>query len=81
MFRETIAAVDRTVFSGSERNLAGLAAGGADSIVHLALGSAFILAGHTAGFASLGLVGETFFLKEILFAGGEYEFLAAVFAD
>ena len=58
---KAVAAVDRTVLSGLERNLAGLSALSADSVEHLAGAAGFAsgrLAGGTAGLASLGLVGE-----------------------
>ena len=86
LFSETIAAINGTITAGFEGDLAGLAAFSAYSIIHLA-GAAVVsarvvaLAGVTASFAALGLVGETFFCVKFLFAGSESEFVSAIFAD
>lgn len=77
---KTIAAIYRTIVAGLERNLAGFSAGSAYGIEHLARCSSIVFTGVTAGFASLRFVRKSFFLKEILFARGENEFIAAVFA-
>ena len=81
---KTIAAVDGAVTAGLKGNLAGLAALGANSVKHLtavaAAASGAALAGITARFAALGLIGEAFLGVELLLAGGENEFLAAIFA-
>ena len=82
---ETIAAVHRTVVAGLEGHLAGLAALGANSVIHLAAatlttaGVAFACI--AAGLAALRLVGEALFSKELLFAGCEGELLSAILAD
>ena len=85
LFTEAIAAVDRTVCTGLERNFAGTAAGSAYSVKHLALAALAVVgstfAGITAGFAALRLIGEALFSKKLLLVGGEGEFLSAIFAD
>lgn len=67
LFTEAIAAVDRTVCTGLERNFAGTAAGSAYSVKHLALAALAVVgstfAGITAGFAALRLIGEALFSK------------------
>ena len=82
---EAVRAVDRTVLTGLEGNLASLAASCADSIEHLTLTAvaacAAVLAGVTAGLAALGLVLEAAGSVEFLLAGGPNELLAAVFAN
>ena len=82
---EALAAVDRTVCTGLERNFAGTAAGSAYSVKHLALAALAVVgstfAGITAGFAALRLIGEALFSKKLLLVGGEGEFLSAIFAD
>ena len=81
---ETIAAIDRAVVAGLEGDFAGLAAFGTDGVIHLTLAAAtagVLLAGVTAGLAALGLILEPTLSVEFLFAGGENEFLTAVFAD
>ena len=80
---EAVAAVNRTVFSGLEGNLAGCTALSANSLEHLAGSSALVaascsLASVTAALAALGLVGEAFFCVESLFISGENEFNTAV---
>ena len=80
---EAVAAVNRTVFSGLEGNLAGCTALSANSLEHLAGSSSLIaascsLASVTAALAALGLVGEAFFCVKCLFIGGENEFYTAV---
>lgn len=83
MAGKTIAAIDRTVGSGLERNCAIFAARCANGIIHFALSPATpaVFAGITAVFASLGLVIETLLLIEILFTRSEYKFLAAILAN
>jgi hypothetical protein len=81
---ETIAAIDGTVVAGLEGNLARFAAFRADGVIHLTLAvsaAGVLLAGIPACLAALGFIGEAFFSVEFLFAGGESEFLTAVFAD
>ena len=77
LFTEAIAAVDRTVCTGLERNFAGTAAGSAYSVKHLAL-AALAVVGSTF---ALRLIGEALFSKKLLLVGGEGEFLSAIFAD
>ena len=77
---EALAAVNRTVLTGTERNLAGLAAVGAYSVKHLSLGAGIVLAGISALSASLRLVLEALLCIELLLTSGEYELLAALFA-
>ena len=83
LLAEAVGAVDRTVRTGLEGNLAGLSAACADRIIHLTVAAAgrALLAGRTAGFAALRFVGEPFFRVEFLLAGGEGEALSAIFAD
>jgi hypothetical protein len=81
---ETLAAIDRTIIPGLERNLAGSAAVCADCIVHLTLTTAVagvLLACVTACLAALGFVLETAFRIKFLFTGSENEFLTAVSAN
>ena len=77
---KALAAVDRTVFAGLERNASFFAACCAGSGVHLAGATAGVLAGITAGFAALGLVLEATACIEFLLTGGKYKFFAAIFA-
>jgi hypothetical protein len=84
LLAEAVAAVDRTVGAGLERNLAGLAAACAGCIVHLTVAAATgraLLASRTAGLAALGFIGETLLGVEFLLAGGEGEAGSAIFAD
>ena len=90
---EAIAAHDRTVGAGLERNLTGFSTLCANRIVHLAggvvtvatiagttvSGSAFT--GDPAGLAALRLVRKTFFGEKFLLVGSKGEFLSAIFAD
>jgi hypothetical protein len=79
---ETVAAINRAIGAGLERNLAGLSAGGADCVVHLAASAACILlACSSAGLAALRLVSEAFLRVKLLLAGSKGEFLAAILAD
>lgn len=69
---------------GLEGNLAGTATVGAYSVVHLAgsaVSAAGSLAGVTAGFATLRLIGEAFFSEKFLILSSESELLSALFAD
>ena len=84
LLAEAVAAVNRTVGTGLERNFAGLAATCADRIIHLTVAAATgraLLTGRAAVLATLGLIGETLFRVEFLLAGGEGEALSAIFAD
>ena len=79
---ETFAAIHGAVFPGLEGHLGGLAAVRADGVVHFA-GSAVVagcLVGLTALTAAGGLVLETLFSVEFLFASSKHEFIAAVTA-
>ena len=89
---ETIAAHDRTVGAGLERNLTGFSALCANRIVHLAgcivtvtavAGTAIgvTLTGNPAGFATLRFIRKAFLGEKLLFVGSEGEFLSAIFAD
>ena len=83
---EAVRAVDRTVLTGLEGNLASLAASCADSIEHLTVAAVVaatdaVLAGVTAGLAALGLVLEAARSVELLLAGSPNKFLTAVLAD
>ena len=85
LLAEAVAAVNRTVGTGLERNLAGFAAACAGCVIHLTVAAATtgraLFAGRTAILAALGLIGETLFRVEFLLAGGEGEALSAIFAD
>jgi len=73
---EAFAAINRTIFAGLEGNLAGVAALGANRIVHLA-GAADTAGSFTcvsACLAALRLVGKALLGEEFLLAGREYEF-------
>src|SRR5699024_1103068 len=82
---EAVGAVDGAILAGLEGNLAGLAAGCADGVVHLALTGAgrtgAVLAGVTASLAALGLVLKTAGCVELLLAGSPNKLLAAVLAN
>src|SRR5699024_9749685 len=82
---EAVGAVDGAVLTGLEGNLAGLAAGCADSVVHLALagrgGTGAVLAGVTASLAALGLVLKAAGCVELLLAGSPNKLLAAVLTN
>ena len=82
LFSEAVAAENRLVAAGLERNLAGLSALGADRVVHLA-GAVVtvVLPCHPAGLAALGFVGEAFLGVKLLLAGCKREFLSAILAD
>jgi hypothetical protein len=82
---ETVAAINRAIGAGLERNLAGFSALGTNCIIHLTsttISARVVpLACITAGLTTLRLVGETLFSEKLLFVGGESEFLSAIFAD
>ena len=89
---EAIAAHDRTVGAGLERNLAGSAAFRANCVIHLArcvvavsaiagTASGCALTSDTAGFAALRFVRKAFFGEKLLLVGSKGEFLSAIFAD
>ena len=75
------AAVYRSIIGRLEGNLRNATAFCTSSLVHLALGLTACLSLVTAALASLGLVLEASFSIEFLFACGEYEFSAAIFAN
>jgi hypothetical protein len=79
-FGKALAAVDRTVRLGLERNLRLAAAGSANSGEILAGTAGSVLASIPAGLAALGLILEAALCVELLFTGGEHELLAALFA-
>jgi hypothetical protein len=80
-FAEAIAAVYGAVVAGLERNLAGYSTLGADGLKHFSLSSTRVgLAGITAGFATLRLVGESFFGVKFLFVSRKNEFGSAFLA-
>ena len=80
---EALAAVYRTILAGLERNLAGVAALGANCVEHLTgITLATVSLKLSAALAaSLGLMLKALLCVKLLRAGGEYEFLIAVFAD
>ena len=79
-----LAAVNGTVASGLEGHLGGLAAAITDHVVHgtVSAGSATVLltASLTAGGAAAGFILEALIGVELLLAGGEDEFVAALTA-
>ena len=80
---EALAAINFLIAARFEGNARFFAAGGADSRIHfprLTGGSAAVFAGGTALLAGLGLVFEATAGVELLLAGGEDEFFAALFA-
>jgi ABC-type uncharacterized transport system permease subunit len=78
---EALAAEHGTVGLGLEGNLSLAAATGAGSGEELTGSAGSVLAGITAGLAALGLVLETTLSIESLFASGEHELLATLFAN
>jgi hypothetical protein len=83
LIAEAIAAINGAVIMGLERNLAGIAALGANGFEHLTCAalSTLGLAVCTASLTSLRLVGETLLCVKFLLAGSKGEFLSAIFAD
>ena len=81
---KALAAIHGTVLTREERNLGGLAAVGADRVMHFAgsTGSrAAGLASGTAGLAAGGLILEALFGVEFLLTCSPNEFVATVFAN
>lgn len=78
---KAIAAVNRAIFAGLERNFRLAAAGCTSSCEHLSLRSVLVFAGVAARFASLGLVFEASLCVEFLLTSGENEFVATFFAS
>jgi hypothetical protein len=77
---EALAAVDRPVVLGNERDLGGLAARRANGIEALPVAGALRFARVPAGLATDGLILEALLGVEFLLARGEYEFSAAILA-
>ena len=77
---KALAAINRTVLTGTEGNLRLFAAVGANGGEHLTVGSLVLLAGVAAGLAALGLIGKTALGIELLLTGGEHELIATFFA-
>ena len=77
---EALAAVHRTVRLGLKGNLGLATAGSANSSEELTGATSGVLASITASLAALGLVLEAALCVELLFTGGENEFVAALFA-
>ena len=78
---KAIAAVHRTIISGLEGYAGFSAAGSAGGGEELTGTTGSVLAGIAAGLAALGLVLEALLRIELLLAGGEYELIAALFAN
>lgn len=78
---KAVAAINRTVFTGFERNFRFSAAGSAGRYVHLTLAAGRVFARITARFTSLGLIFKAAACIKLLLTGRENEFLAAFFAD
>ena len=78
---KALAAVNRTIRLGLERNLCLAAAGSADSGVELTGTAGGVLASVTASLAALGLVLEAALCIELLLTGSENEFVTAFFAN
>ena len=78
---KAIAAVHRTIVSGLEGYAGFAAAGSAGGGEELTGTTGSVLAGIAAGLAALGLILETLLSVELLLAGGENEFIAALFAN
>jgi len=82
---KAIAAINRAIFTGLERNLAGFSTFCADSVEHFTAAAIVTasggLTGIAAGLATLRFIGKTFGSVKFLLAGGELEFSAAFFAN
>ena len=78
---EAIAAVNGTIGLGLEGNASLAAAGSAGSGEVLTGTASSILASVTAGLAALRLILEAALCVELLLTGGEYELIAAFFAN
>jgi hypothetical protein len=79
-FGVAFAALNGTVFSGTERHFRFGATGRAGGREHFAVGSCAVLSCVAAGLAPLGLVDEASLSVEFLFTGGENEFRSTFFA-
>jgi hypothetical protein len=81
---EALAAIHRAIFARNKRNLSGLAAVSANSVVHLTgctSGGPAGFACSAACFAAGGFILETLLCVEFLFASGEHELSATIFAN
>ena len=81
---EALAAVDRTIVLRNEGNASGLAALGANGLIHFArliAVRAAGLAGIAAALAASGLILESLLSVESLLTGGEHELSATVLAN
>ena len=78
---KAVAAVYRTIGLGLKRNLCLAAAISAGSGEELSGTTGCILTSVAAGFAALGLILEAALCVELLLAGSENEFVAALFAN
>ena len=78
---EALAAIDRTILAGLERNSGFLAAVRTDSGIHFTVSLGGVLTRVTARLAALGLVYKALGCVELLFTGGKYKFIAAFLAD
>ena len=82
---EAVAAINRAIITGFERNLAGIAALCANCTVHLtgaAIATRVVaFACIATGLATLGFIRKALLCKKLLLAGGESELLSAIFAD
>jgi hypothetical protein len=85
VFGVAVAAVNRTIATGTERNLRRDATLSTDSFVHFTLGTigttGALFTSSTTGRATTGFVLKTFFCIELLFRRGENEFSAALAAS
>jgi hypothetical protein len=83
LIAEAIAAINGAIIMGLKRNLAGVAALGANGVKCLTCAalSTLSLAVCTASLTSLRLVGETLLCVKFLLAGSKGEFLSAILAD
>ena len=78
---EALTAINRAILAGLKGYSGLFATGCADCGVHFALRTGSVLAGITAGLASLGLIHKALGSIKFLLAGSENEFFAAFFAD
>jgi hypothetical protein len=78
---EALAAVNRTIGLGLEGNLCLTTAACAGSSEELTGTTAGVLTSVAAGLAALGLILEAALCVELLLTGGEYELVAALFAN
>ena len=78
---KALAAIYRTILSGSERNSCDLAAGSTSSLKHFSLASCAVLSCIAASLAALGFVYESLFSIEFLFTGCEYELISTFLAN